>query len=63
LFLSSFFVCFLVPFTELFGQTGVFTEFCNRLLKRPFLTLYRSFDERCQQCVVKDMDHFKGQYS
>jgi hypothetical protein len=26
LFLSSFFVCFLVPFTELFGQTQAFLQ-------------------------------------
>jgi hypothetical protein len=41
-------------------NTRVFTGFCDRLLKRPFLTLSRSFDERCQQWVVKDKDHLKA---
>jgi hypothetical protein len=56
---SSFFVCFLVPFTELFEQ-GLFAGFCDRLIKSPFLTVSSSFDERCQQCVVNDGDYFKG---
>jgi hypothetical protein len=39
-----------------------FTEFCDRLLKGPCLTVSRSFDERSQHCVVKDKEHFIGQY-
>jgi hypothetical protein len=41
-------------------KQGLFTGFCDRLLTRLFLTVSRSFDERCQQCVVKNGDHLKA---
>jgi hypothetical protein len=63
LFLSSFLFVFWYHSPNFFGKQGLYTRFCYRLQKRPFLTVSRSFDERCQQCVVKDRDHFKGLYN